>query len=150
MPAAPGHAHALARLKPALLARLIDVRASLDHGFARLDEAAARAQLEPLIDHQLGFLASGDPALLRGFLRSWRAVLAADGVGPESLLHVVIAIGDVVAQVAQQQLDAGARTAEVVSSLARVTWTTARLVVETIAEDLAARAAQLRELEERR
>ena len=147
MPAAPGHASALARLRPALIARLVDVRASLDHGMARLDDAAARAQLEPLIDHQLAFLATGDPAILRGFLRTWRAMRAADGAGPESLLHLVIAIGDVFAQHAQQELGPGARTAEVVSSLARVSWSTARLVVELIAEELAARTAQLRELE---
>ncbi len=147
MPASPGHATVFAGLKPAVLARLVDVRSSLDHGFASLDEPAARAQLEQVLDHQSAYLASGDPALLRGFLRSYRAVRAADGLGPENLLHAVIAIGDVAAQVAQKELPAGPRTAELVSSLARVSWSTARMVVEIIAEELESRIAQMRELE---
>jgi hypothetical protein len=136
-----------AGLKPAVLARLVDVRSSLDHGFARLDDAAARAQLEQVLDHQLGFLTSGDPALLRGFLRSYRAVRAADGLGPENLLHAVIAIGDVATQIMQKELPAGPRCAELVSSWARVSWSTARMVVEIIAEELAGRVAQMKELE---
>jgi hypothetical protein len=147
MQASPGHATVLAGLKPAVLARLVEVRSSLDHGFARLDDDEARAQLEQVLDHQANYLATGDPVSLRGFLRSYRAVRAADGLGPENLLHAVIAIGDVTAQVAQKELAAGARTAELVSSLARVSWSTARMVVEIIAEELAGRLAQVRELE---
>lgn len=144
---APGHASVLADLKPILLARLVEARSSLDHGFARLDEAAARAQLEQVIDHQLGYLGTGDAAILRGFLRGYRAVRAAEGLGPENLLHAVIAIGDVAAQTIHRELPAGSRTAEIASSWARVSWATARMVVEIIAEELAGREAQLRELE---
>jgi hypothetical protein len=143
---ASGHASAIAGLKPALLARLVETRSSLDHGFARLDEAAAQAQLEQVIDHQLGFLATGDSAPVRGFLRSYRAMRAADGLGPENLLHAVIAIGDVVTQVVQSEMSTGQRTAELVSSWARVSWSTARMVVELIAEELAGRTRQLEEL----
>ena len=147
MPSAPGHAAVFAGLVPAVLDRLVEVRSSLDHGFARLDDAAARAQLEQILSHQLGFLTSGDPASLRGFLRSYRALRAADGLGPENLLHAVTAIGDVATQIIQRDSPAGARTAELVSSWARVSWSTARMVVEMIAEELAGRVAQLRELE---
>jgi hypothetical protein len=147
MSASPGHASVLASLKPAVLARLVEVRSSLDHGFAQLDEAGARAQLEQVVDHQTAFLGGGDPTLLRGFLRSYRAVRAADGLGPENLLHAVIAIGDVMTQVAQKELPAGPRTAELVSSLVRVSWSTARMVVEMIAEELGGRQAQLEELD---
>ena len=136
-----------AGLVPAVVARLVEVRSSLDHGFGRLDEAAARAQLEAILSHQLSFLTTGDPALLRGFLRSYRAMRAADGLGPENLLHAVTAIGDVAIQIVQRDLGAGMRTAEVVSSWARVSWSTARMVVEMIAEELAGRNAQLQELE---
>jgi len=134
-------------MKPALLDRLVEVRTSLDHGFARLDDATARAQLDQVLEHQLGFLATGDTAILRGFLRSYRALRAGEGLGPENLLHAVIAIGDVVAQVIHKEQPPGARTAELASSWARVSWTTARIVVEIIAEVLAGRDAQLRELE---
>ncbi len=136
-----------AGLVPAIVARLVEVRSSLDHGFGRLDEAAARAQLEAILSHQLSFLTTGDPALLRGFLRSYRAMRAADGLGPENLLHAVTAIGDVASQIVQRDLGPGLRTAEIVSSWARVSWSTARMVVEMIAEELAGRNAQLRELE---
>jgi hypothetical protein len=136
-----------AGLKPALIDRLVEVRSSLDHGFARLDDGAARAQLEQVVDHQLGFLATGDAAILRGFLRGYRAVRAAEGLGPENLLHAVIAIGDVAAQTIHKELPHGPRTAELASSWARVSWATARMVVEIIAEELAGRETQLRELE---
>lgn len=136
-----------AGLKPALIARLVEVRSSLDHGFARLDEATARAQLEQLFDHQLELLATDDATALRGFLRTYRAVRAADGLGPENLLHAVIAVGDVTAQVLHKEQPPGARTAELASAWARVSWMTARLVVEIIAEELAGRAAQLREID---
>jgi len=135
-----------AGLKPAVLTRLIEVRGSLDHGFARLDAAAARELFEAVLDHQTTFLATGDTALLRGFLRSFRAMRAAEGLGAENLLHAMIAIGDVTAQVVNKELPAGPRTHELVSSLVRTSWTTARLVVEIIAEELAARTAQLGEL----
>jgi hypothetical protein len=146
--AAPGHASVFAGLKPALLDRLVEVRSSLDHGFARLDDAAARAQLEQVIEHQLGFLATSDAAILRGFLRSYRAVRAGEGLGPENLLHAVIAIGDVAAQTIHKELAPGPRTAELASSWARVSWATARMVVEIIAEELVGREGQLRDLEE--
>jgi hypothetical protein len=144
---APGHAAVFAGFKPALIARLVEVRSSLDHGFGRLDDAAARAQLEQLFDHQLDLLSTGDPTQLRGFLRTYRAVRAADGLGPENLLHAVIAVGDVTQQVLAKEQPPGARTAELASAWARVSWTTARAVVEIIAEELAGRTAQLRELE---
>ncbi|HTJ44274.1 MAG TPA: hypothetical protein VL463_19355 [Kofleriaceae bacterium] len=147
MPSAPGHAAVFAGLVPAVLDRLVEVRSSLDHGFARLDEAQARAQLEQILSHQVGFLTSGDSTSLRGFLRSYRALRAADGLGPENLLHAVTAIGDVTTQIIQRDSPSGARTAELVSSWVRVSWSTARIVVEMIAEELAGRVAQLQELE---
>ena len=146
MAASPGQAAVLAGLKPAILARLVEVRSSLDHGFARMDDDGARAQLEQVLDHQVGFLASGDPALLRGFLRSYRALRATDGLGPENFLHAVSAVGDVAAPVIQKELEPGPRTSELLSSLVRVTWSTARMVVEMLAEELDGRQAQLREL----
>lgn len=147
MPPAPGHAAVFAGLVPSIVARLVEVRSSVDHGFARLDDAAAKAQLEGLLSHQLSFLTTGDPALLRGFLRSYRAMRAGDGLGPENLLHAVIAVGDVATQIIQRDLGPGVRSAELVSSWARVSWSTARMVVEILAEELAGRVAQLRELE---
>jgi hypothetical protein len=144
MSGSPGHASVFAGLRPAVAARLVEVRSSLDPGFARLAPAAAAAQFEAVLTHQEGFLASGDPTGLRTFLRSFRAVRAAEGLGAENLLHAVIALGDVAIQVAQRDQPAGPRTAELVVSLARLNRATARLVVEIIAEELDGRVAQLR------
>lgn len=129
-----------------MAARLVEVRSSLDPGFARLEPRAAAAQFEAVLTHQEGFLATGDATALRGFLRSFRALRAAEGLGAENLLHAVIALGDVAIQVAQRDLGPGPRTAELIASLARLHRATARLVVEIIAEELDGRVAQLRSL----
>lgn len=140
------HARAFAELRPRVLAKLLELRASLDPALVRADEATARVQLDALLEHLGSYLATGDAALHRGFLRTFLAMRAAEAQGPAAALGTLVAVGDAAAQVAQEELGTNPETAELVTVLTRVTAATARLVNDLIAEELERRLAQRREL----
>jgi hypothetical protein len=142
------HARAFAELRPRVLAKLLELRPSLDPALVRADEATARVQLDALLEHLGSYLATGDPTLHRGFLHMFLAMRAAEAQGPAAALGTLVAVGDAAAQVAQEELGASPETAELVTVLTRVTAATARLVNDLIAEELERRIAQRRELAE--
>jgi hypothetical protein len=138
-------ARAYDALRPKILQRLLDMRASLDPSLGRLDEDTARAQIGAVLDHVGNFIATGDQGLHRAFLHTFLAMRAAEAQGPAAVLAMLVAIGDTAAQVAQEE----ARTAEdqeLTLFLTRVTASTARLVNDLIAEELERRLAQWSEL----
>ena len=145
MAEASTHARSFGELRPAVMTQLMETRANLDHGLAELEVDAARAQLDAVLDHVQSFLASGDPAPLRSFLRSFLTLRAAHGLSPDTLLHAVVAIGDTCVQLVQQR--GGASAAELACALPRTGAVCTRLVVEHIAEELARRSRQRDELE---
>lgn len=142
------HARAFAELRPRVLAKLLELRASLDPALVRADEATARVQLDALLEHLGNYLATGDATLHRGFLRTFLALRAAEAQGPAAALGTLVAVGDAAAQVAHEELGASPETAELVTVLTRVTAATARLVNDIVAEELERRLAQRRELGE--
>jgi len=140
------HARSFEELRPAVLVRLMEVRASLDHGLARLDDDAARGQLDAVLDHVQAFLATGDRTPLRAFLRGFLAVRAAEGLAAENLLHTVVAIGDVCVQVIHRELGVAPAASELAAALSRATAACTRQVAELIADELARRLAQREQL----
>ena len=161
MSTAPSVARAYDALRPKILQRLLDMRATLDPSLARLDEAAARAQIGAVLDHLGNFIATGDIGLHRAFLHTFLAMRAAEAQGPAQVLAMLVAIGDTAAQVSQEEhagTGAGVTTApraatipnsdgsELTLLLTRVTASTARLVNDLIAEELDRRLAQWAEL----
>ncbi len=135
-------AHAFEALRPQILQRLLEMRASLDPSLGRLDEDGARAQIGAVLEHLGNFIASGDVGLHRAFLHTFLAMRAAEAQGPAGVLAMLVAIGDTAAQVAQ---DVGAGTtqgAELTLLLTRVTATTARAVNDLIADELARRLGE--------
>jgi hypothetical protein len=144
MSTAPTLARSYEVLRPQVLQRLLEIRATLDPSLARLDDASARHQIAAVLDHLGNFIATGDLALHRAFLHTLLAMRAADAHSPAAVLAMLIAIGDTAAQVAQ---DAGAPdAAELTLLLTRVTASTARAVNDLIAEELARRTARHAEL----
>ncbi|HUJ62134.1 MAG TPA: hypothetical protein VLX92_26690 [Kofleriaceae bacterium] len=141
MSTAPPVARAYDTLRPNILQRLLDMRASLDPSLGRLDDAAARAQIGAVLDHLGNFIATGDLGLHRAFLHTFLAMRAAEAQSPAAVLAMLVAIGDTAAQVAQ---DDG--TGELALVLTRVTASTARAINDLIAEELDRRLAQWREL----
>lgn len=133
-------AELLSQLRPQVLARLDEVREALDESFQSLEAEVARERFEILFDRYASYLAEADVEGHRRFLRRWLALRLAEGRSPESVLHVLVAFGDVLVQVARN-VPAPA-TLELVRELQRLTYVTSRLVVDILAEDLGRKSAQ--------
>src|SRR5438552_5511545 len=133
MSTAPPVARAYDELRPKILQRLLDMRATLDPSLGRLDEATARGQIGAVLDHLGNFIATGDLGLHRAFLHTFLAMRAAEAQGPAAVLAMLVAIGDTDAHVAQE--DAILRTGgtDLTLMLTRVTASTARAVHDAIA-----------------
>ena len=150
MPTAPTLARSYEALRPLVLDRLLELRGALDPSLGRLDDATARAQIGAVLDHLGNFIATGDIGLHRGFLHTFLAMRAAEAQSPASVLALLVAIGDTAAQVAQEGgTGADGDGAELTLLLTRVTASTARVVNDLIAEELARRTAQRAELARR-
>jgi hypothetical protein len=135
-------ANAYEALRPKILQRLLDLRGTLDPSLARLDDLTARAQINAVLEHLGNFIATGDVGLHRAFLHTFLAMRAAEAQSPASVLTMLVAIGDTAAQVAQ---DEGAGTSvgsELTLLLTRVTASTARVVNDLLADELASRIDQ--------
>ncbi len=145
MSTAPPVARAYDALRPTILQRLLEIRATLDPTLGRLDEAAASAQIDAVLEHLGNFLTTGDVGLHRAFLHTFLAMRAAEAQGPAAVLAMLVAIGDTAAQVAQESPDA----VELTLMLTRVTASTARAVNDLIADELDRRVAQWRDLSTR-
>lgn len=131
------------KLRPQFLARLDEVREALDESYQGLDPGLARERFEMLVDRYQGYLAESDVDGHRRFLRRWLALRLAEGRSPESVLHVLVAIGDVLVQVARTNLPPTPTTLDLVRELQRLTYVTARLVVDVLAEDLERKSASV-------
>lgn len=152
MSTAPTLARSYEALRPRVLERVLELRATLDPSLGRLDDATARAQIGAVLDHLGNFIATGDLALHRGFLHTFLAMRAAEAQSPASVLAMLVAIGDTAAQVAQDGGDGGpggSDGAELTLLLTRVTASTARAINDLIAEELGRRDAQRAELARR-
>ena len=62
----PSLARSYEALRPRVLERLLELRATLDPSLGRLDDASARAQIGAVLDHLGNFIATGDLGLHRG------------------------------------------------------------------------------------
>ncbi|HEY5923985.1 MAG TPA: hypothetical protein VIV11_20035 [Kofleriaceae bacterium] len=145
MSTAPSVARAYDALRPKILQRLLEMRATLDPSLARTDEVQARTQIAAVLDHLGNFIATGDLGLHRAFLHTFLAMRAAEAQGPAQVLAMLVAIGDTAAQVSQEE----ASTPEgfqLTLLLTRVTAATARAVNDLIAEELERRLAQWADL----
>src|SRR3954453_17902588 len=135
MSTAPPVVLAYEALRPKILQRLLDMRATLDPSLGRLDDATARAQISAVLDHIGNFLTTGDLGLHRAFLHTFLAMRAAEAQGPASVLAMLVAIGDTAAQVSQEE-NPSPDGSELTLLLTRVTASTARAVNDLIAEEL--------------
>jgi len=139
-------ARAYDELRPKILQRLMEIRATLDPTLGRLEEATASAQISAVLDHVGNFIATGDLGLHRAFLHTFLAMRAAEAQGPAQVLAMLVAIGDTAAQVAQEDGAGTPEGAELTLMLTRVTASTARAINDLIADELERRLAQWREL----
>lgn len=144
MTAASGYVAAFELLRPAILARLIEVRASFDHVIARWSTELARAMFDKVLLGLQTLMATDDQALHRGFVRSFVALRGAEGLAPDHALRLLVAVGDVAIQEARATRADDATLPLAITGALRVT---ARLVNEVTADELARRLAQRRATE---
>jgi hypothetical protein len=137
------HAELFKALRPEVLTRLIEARASIDHSFAGIAEEVIGPQLDTVLDKMQSFLATDDIQSYRGFASRWIAMRIGEGA-PENLIHTLVAIGDVVAQTAQRRLGSGPEYDDFARSVQRMSFLGARLLVEILADELARRGAAAR------
>ena len=146
MATVPPMAKAYDALRPKIMHRLLEMRATLDPSLGRLDEPTARMQVGAVLDHLGNFLATGDLGLHRAFLHTFLAMRAAEAQSPASVLAMLVSIGDTAAQVAQEEGAGTSEGAELTLLLTRVTASTARAVNDLIADELQRRAGHKVEL----
>jgi hypothetical protein len=136
------HAQLLASLRQEVLEKLVEIRGTLDHAYARLSEAVVRPQFDAVLDKMQSYLATDDPQVFRGFAASHMAMRVGEGFAPENLVHTVVAIGDVVSKVAQHRLSQDPRCADFVLACTRMSFVAARTMVSQLADDVKRREAQ--------
>lgn len=140
MSGAPAYVAAFEQLRPTITNRLAEVRGSLDHAMARVTPEQARATCDAVLHALSTLLVTGDHALHRGFVHSFVALRSAEGLGPDHAQRLLVAITDVAAAVARAHLPNDGTLALALHHAARLT---ARMVNDTIADELARRSGQL-------
>jgi hypothetical protein len=136
------HTAMLESLRPAVLARLVEIRGSLDHALARVAEQDAREHFDAVLRHLQTYLTTWDWRLHRSFLQSYLAMRAGDGMTSDDVLHALSAIGDVVVEMVRQQAPDHPVTPSLMVALAKFNAHTVRGVIDLVAEDLDRRRAQ--------
>ena len=134
----PGYVAGFEQLRGPMLARLLEVRASLDPALARLRPDDARLLFDGVLQALRTLLVTGDQVLHRGFVQTFVALRGSDGVPPEHALRLLVEIGDVAIQVARRDRPDDTTLRLAIISGLRLT---ARLVNDLLADELAKRAA---------
>jgi hypothetical protein len=142
----PGHAEIFQQVREEALDRLVEVRGSLDHAYASIPGDVIRPQFDLVLDKMDSYLATGHLEPYKSFACRWMAMRTGEGFSPENLIHVLIATGDVVAQVAQGRMGQVPECADFVRAVVRMNLLGARILVELLADELAARQQQRAEL----
>ena len=136
------HARIFDALRAPVLARLVDVRGSIDHVYGKIPNAVIREHFDIILDKVRTFLATGDAGSYRRFSSRYLAIRVAEGFSHENLIHSIVAIGDVVAQVARTELEPSPEREGFIREVIRMNFVHARMLVAFFAEELAERMAQ--------
>jgi hypothetical protein len=138
----PEHAEIFDSLRPDVLARLIEVRGSIDHAYEKIPEATIREHFDLALDKMYIYLATEDVSTYRRFVSRYMAVRVGEGLSHEDLIHSAVAINDVVVQVAREAMPESPAREEFIRAMMRMSFVHARMLVALVAEDLSERTAQ--------
>ncbi|MCG8423453.1 MAG: hypothetical protein MJE77_36600 [Proteobacteria bacterium] len=129
-------------LRTDILTRLVEVRGGIDPAYEKIPDLVIREHFNIVLDKLRAFLATGENGSYRRFASRYMAIRVAEGFGAENLIHTIVAIGDIVAQVARARLDPSPDRESFVRAVMRMNFVNARMLVAFLAEDLAERVAQ--------
>jgi hypothetical protein len=130
------HARAFEAIRPEVLERLVEVRGSIDHLLSGVPPHLIRQEFNSVLDRMARYMADQDLPRYRDFSARWVAFRLGEGFSPENLIHSVVAIGDVILEIARRSLSPGPDTAEFLREVARMNLVAARVIVEILAEEL--------------
>jgi hypothetical protein len=130
------HARTFEAIRSEVLDRLVDVRGSIDHTLSAVPVQVIRQEFDSVLDRMQSYLSDGDAGRYRSFAVRWVAFRLGEGFSPENLIHSVVALGDVVLEVARTRLPAGEESADFAREVARMNFVAARLIVDTLAAEL--------------
>ena len=121
--------------------RLLEVRGSIDHAYTKIPEAVIQEHFDLVLDKMYWFLATEDASGYKRFVSRYMAMRVGEGFTHENLIHSAVAIGDVVAQVAREDIAESPRRDQFIREIMRMNFVHARMMVAVVAEDLAERMA---------
>jgi hypothetical protein len=137
----PEYAQIFDSLRPEVLARLIEVRGSIDHAYEKIPQETIREHFDLALDKMYIYLATDDVSTYRRFVSRYMAVRVGEGLNQEDIIHSAVAIGDVVVQVAREIMPESPRRENFIRAVMRMNFVHARMLVAFVAEDLAERTA---------
>jgi len=129
-------------LRPSVLARLVEVRGAIDPIYAAMPDDGFRDRIDAFLSKIEAYLSDGDWPRFARFVRRWMSLPLGEGQSAESVLHSVVAIGDVIVQHVRQNEPANRATVTFIGELNRLTLATVRVMVETLADELSRRQAK--------
>ena len=138
----PEYAQLFENLRPEVMNRLLEVRGSIDVAYTKIPDPIMREHFDLVLDKMFTFLVSQDSSVYKRFVRRYMAMRIGEGFTHENLIHSAVAIGDVVAQVAREQLPESPRRDHFIRAVMRMNFIHARMMVAVVAEDLAERMNQ--------
>lgn len=140
------HADLFREIRGQVLTRLVEVRGSIDETFASIAPDAIGPQFDMVLDRMQAYLYTEEPESYRNFANRWMTMRIASGEPPQNLVHAVVAIGDVVMQVAKQHVGQTERASDLDEfgrAVARMTFIASRMLVEQLAAEVDRRNAAL-------
>lgn len=139
---ASSHAEIFGSMRNGVLDSLVESRHSIDDAFGSLSEPLIRRQFQNVLDQMQKYLASPSPTHLHQSVAKWTAALLGLGLSPPSVLRTVVTLGDLVVQVAKQELEPGLTTNLFVREVVRLNFNAAREVVTIFNDELNAQRFQ--------
>lgn len=130
------HAQTFQAIRAEVLERLVDVRGSIDHTLSAVPSEIIRQEFDAVLERMYHYLADRDVERYREFATRWVAFRLGEGFSPENLIHSVVALGDVVVEVARSHLSGGPYTSEFLREVVRMNFVSARTIVEILAGEL--------------
>jgi hypothetical protein len=137
------HAELFRAIRPEVLARLVEVRGSIDQTFASMSPDVIGPQFDMVLDRMQAYLVTESPESYRNFASRWMAMRVSSGEPPQNLIHAMVSIGDVVTKIAQGRAAPGPEYQEFARAIARMTFVGSRMLVEQLSDELERRQQQL-------
>ncbi len=139
---ASSHAEIFGSLRTRVLDTLVDSRQSIDDSFGALSEEEIRRNFLSVLEQMQKYLISPSPAQLHQSVSKWTAMFLGFGLSTPSILRTVVTLGDLIVQVAKNELPAGPATNLFVRDVVRLNFNTAREVVAIFNDELESQRRQ--------